>query len=193
VFEFLYQKTFKIVAFLEVKLWDSSRKEENMEFKIRLAGVHDAPIIHELMIKAFMEYKNEVPPSSALEETVQSISTALEKEDEQAAICYIDHEPVGMIRFQFKEDGIYFYRLSVVPEQQRKGIAKGILIWLEDYANSNLKPFIFCKVRMTVPKNIKLYHSLDYYIYYEEIVHKPNGINIKVVAMKKQLKEKVKS
>jgi ribosomal protein S18 acetylase RimI-like enzyme len=92
-----------------------------------------------------------------------------------------------MIRFQFKENGIYFYRLSVVPEQQGKGIAKGILIWLEDYANSNLEPFIFCKVRMTVPKNIKLYHSLEYYIYDEEIVHKTNRIGVKVVSMKKEL------
>ena len=46
---------------------------------------------------------------------------------------------------------------------------------------------ILCKVRMTVPKNIKLYSSIGYRIYDEEIVHKPNGITIKVVSMEKEL------
>lgn len=47
---------------------------------------------------------------------------------------------------------------------------------------------IFCKVCMTVPKNIKLYSSIGFEIYDEEVVHKPNGINIKVVSMIKSLK-----
>lgn len=41
---------------------------------INSAILSDAPVIHDLMIKAFMEYKNEIPPSSALEETVLSVS-----------------------------------------------------------------------------------------------------------------------
>jgi hypothetical protein len=45
--------------------------------KIKFAEVSDAPLIHDLMIRAIMEYKDEVPPSSALDETVQSILTAL--------------------------------------------------------------------------------------------------------------------
>ena len=40
---------------------------------------------------------------------------------------------------------------------------------------------------MNVPRNITLYNSVGYKVYDEEIVHKPNGITIKVVAMKKQL------
>ncbi|WP_257350700.1 GNAT family N-acetyltransferase [Pseudalkalibacillus decolorationis] len=154
--------------------------------KVNFAEVSDALLIHDLMIKAFMEYKDEVPPSSALEETVQSISTAL-KDGEQGLIGYIDDEPVGMIRFQLKENGVYFYRLSVIPEKQGQGIAKKILKSLEDYANKKEIPTILCKVRMTVPKNIKLYSSIGYSIYNEEVVYKPNGINIKVVSMMKQL------
>lgn len=44
---------------------------------------------------------------------------------------------------------------------------------------------ILCKVRKTVPKNIQLYSSIGYEVYDEKIVHKPDGINIKVVSMKK--------
>ncbi|UOE56103.1 GNAT family N-acetyltransferase [Bacillus sp. CMF12] len=146
----------------------------------------DAPVIHDLMIKAFMEYKNDIPPSSALEETVQSVLDALEKE-EKALIAYEDNQPVGMVRFQIKDEGLYFYRLSVIPEKQGKGIAKIILKSLEDYVNKIGVPTILCKVRTTVAKNIKLYSSIGYHVYDEEIVHKPNGINIKVVSMKKEL------
>ncbi|MBY0599934.1 GNAT family N-acetyltransferase [Bacillus bingmayongensis] len=155
--------------------------------EIKFAKVSDAPIIHNLMIKAFMEYKDEVPPSSALEETAQSVLSAL-KNDEQALISYVDNQPVGMVRFQLKEEGLYFYRLSVVPEKQGFGIAKKILRSLEEFAIKKGVTMIFCKVRMTVPKNIKLYSSIGYEIYNEEVVHKPNGINIKVVSMIKNLK-----
>ncbi|PRA78444.1 N-acetyltransferase [Peribacillus simplex] len=138
------------------------------------------------MIKAFMEYKDEVPPSSALEETVQSGLIAL-KDGEQGLISYVDNEPVGMVRFQLNEDGLYFYRLSVIPEKQCLGIAKKILMSLEDFAIKKEVTTIFCKVRMTVPKNIKLYSSIGYGVYDEEVVHKPNGIDIKVVSMMKKL------
>lgn len=154
--------------------------------EIKYVKVSDATLIHHLMIKAFKEYKDAVPPSSALEETVQSISASL-KEGEQGFICYIDHKPVGMVRFRLNEKGLYFYRLSVIPEKQGQGIAKKILKSLEDYAINNGIHRLFCKVRMTVPKNIQLYSSIGFNIYEEEVVHKPNGINIKVVSMEKKL------
>ena len=91
--------------------------------RIKIAETADALLLHDLMIQAFMQYKEEVPPSSALEETVQSISTALD-DGEQALISSIDEEPVGMVRFRVKEDCLYFYRLSVIPEKQGQGIAK---------------------------------------------------------------------
>lgn len=153
---------------------------------IKPATSSDASIIHDLMIKAFKEYEYVIPPSSALEETVKSISAALEK-GEKAFIAYEENHPVGMVRFQLKDEGLYFYRLSVIPEKQGKGIAKTILKFLEDYAIKIEVSTIFCKVRMTVPKNIELYGSIGYHTFYEEIVHKPNGINIKIVTMEKEL------
>lgn len=153
---------------------------------IILAKASDAPIIHDLMIKAFMEYKDEVPPSSALEETIETVSEALE-DGEKALISYIGDDPVGMVRFRLKEDAIYFYRLAVIPERQGQGVAKEILTSLEGYAKQNGKSKILCKVRKGVPKNIILYTSIGYRIYDEEILYKPNGIHIKVVSMEKWL------
>ena len=154
--------------------------------EIKFATTSDAAIIHDVMIQAFMVYKNETPPSSALKETVQSITAAL-KDDEQALIGYMANKPVAMVRFQVKEDCIYFYRLAVIPEKQGQGIAKEILKALEVYALEQKKPLIQCKVRMAVPKNIALYQSVGYEIYDEEVVYKPDGATVNVVAMRKRI------
>ncbi|MFG6147414.1 GNAT family N-acetyltransferase [Halobacillus sp. B23F22_1] len=153
---------------------------------INFASNTDGPIIHELMIKAFMEYNQEIPPSSALEETAQSVSKALE-EGEKGLIAYEGNKPVGMVRFHIKNKVLYFYRLSVIPKERGKGIAKKILKLIENYANKEGLPSIRCKVRRSGTKNINLYSSIGYDVYDEEVVHKQNGINIKVVTMKKDL------
>lgn len=151
---------------------------------IIFATITDAPIIHHLMTQAFTAYKDEVPPSSALEETIQSVSTALHN-GEQAFVGYMNDEPVGMVRFHVNEDYVYFYRLSVIPEKQGQGIAKELLKSLEAYAIKQEKLIVKCKVRMTAPKNIALYHSIGYKIYDEEVLAKPHGITLKVVSMMK--------
>ncbi|MCM3409798.1 GNAT family N-acetyltransferase [Metabacillus litoralis] len=153
---------------------------------IRFATTSEAAVVHDLMIKAFIEYNNESPPSSALDETVHSVLDALEK-GEKALIAFDENRPVGMVRFQLKNEGLYFYRLSVIPEKQGKGIGKKILSSIEDYANKVGVSTILCKVRMTVPKNINLYSSIGYSVYDEEVVHKPNNVNVKVLSMKKEL------
>jgi len=150
---------------------------------IHLAKSTDAKLIHNLMIKAFMEID---PPSSALEETVQTISLAIEK-GEKALVAYEDNNAVGMVRFQITSDGVYFYRLSVIPEKRGKGIAKKILQALEDYAKTAGANSIFCRVRMELTKNVQLYSSIGFYVSDEEVVHKPNGLSINVVLMKKEL------
>lgn len=153
---------------------------------IKFAKFSDAPIIHDLMIKAFSEYKNAVPPSSALDETVQSITTDI-KNGEQCIIGYLDNQPVGMVRFQLQEVGLYFFRLSVIPEKQGKGIAKKLLNFLEDYAKEKELPAILCKARENVPRNIYLYQSLGYEIIDEELLQKDNGIKYKIVTLFKRL------
>lgn len=154
--------------------------------KIISAKAADAPVIHNLMIQAFSAYKAETPPSSALEETVQSITLALE-DGEQALICTMNEEPVGMVRFRLDENGVYFYRLSVLPEKQGRGLAKKLLQSLESYTLEQGRNVIRCKVRATVPKNIYLYRSIGYHIYDEETISKPNGLSLPVVSMMKKL------
>ncbi len=154
--------------------------------EIKYADISDSPVIHELMIKAFSEYKEEVPPSSALEETPESVKMAF-MQGERGLICYLDEQPVGMVRFKITEKGLYFYRLSVLPERQGMGFAKKILNALEGLALEKEVPVIYCKVRLNVPRNIYLYTSIGFSVYDEEVVQKPNGIHIKVASMMKKI------
>lgn len=143
-------------------------------------------IIHKLMIQAFSEYQNDISPSSALEETIESIKNDFAS-GEQALIAYLKEEPVAMVRFQLKDDYIYFSRLSVVPQQQGNGIAKLLLKELEEYTKQNGLHEIRCKVRANIPRNIHLYSSVGYEIFDKEIAYKPNNIELPVVLMKKHL------
>lgn len=154
--------------------------------KIKLVQKKDAGIIHDLMIRAFSVYKDETPPSSALDETVESILSAI-NEGEQGLICFIDQEPVGMVRFRITELGCYFYRLSVLPEKQGLGIGKKLLASLEQYAIQNHVKELSCKVRMSIQKNIRLYQSIGFEIDTEEVSLNPNLKPVKVALMKKQL------
>ncbi|WP_028402344.1 GNAT family N-acetyltransferase [Ectobacillus panaciterrae] len=154
---------------------------------IHLAIYEEIHIVHKIMMDAFYEYKDTVPPSSALEETIESIQDAWKQQQELAGIYILNQTPVGMIRFSVQKNNIYFFRLSVHPDHRGKGIAKELLHWLEDYAKKYNKKYITCKVRATIPKNIKLYESVGYQVYEEDIVYKKDGTSVKTISMKKPL------
>ncbi|MGE7690882.1 GNAT family N-acetyltransferase [Lysinibacillus sp. NPDC097214] len=153
---------------------------------IILAQTKDASVIHNVMLQAFKEYEHATPPSSALSETIESIEQAMEN-GEQAFIGYIDEQPVAMVRFTLSAQGIYFFRLSVIPEKQGQGLAKALIEELEQYAFTNGKSTSGCKVRMSVPRNIELYRSLGYIVTKESKEENRNGFSLSVATMEKQL------
>ena len=150
------------------------------------ANVSDVLVIHDVMIRAFRKYEHAEPPTSALNETVESITTEMQ-DGQQALIGYIEEEPVAMVRFRLDCESLYFSRFSVVPERQGQGIAKKILKFLEEYAVQHEKSVIGCKVRADVPKNISLYESIGYHVYEESVLHRSDGTSIAVVSMKKSI------
>jgi len=152
---------------------------------IRIAEAKDAKIIHDLMIRAFTEYKTMPASSSALDETVQSVTNDLNN-GEKAMISYIDGIPCGVVRFELKEDALYFFRLSVAPEFQRRGIARALLAKMEEYALQNGLRKIQCKVRMSVEKNMNLYKSAGYTQFSQSILEL-NGVSLDVAWMEKEL------
>ena len=153
--------------------------------KYCLAQPEDAATVHDLMLQAFSVYRDSVPPSSALDETIESIMQSL-KHGKKAVILYVENKPVAMARFTLEETSLYFYRLSVIPAFQGKGMAKQLIQWLETYAKECGKESLLCKVRMSVFRNIALYESMGFYIEEKEIVHR-GGVDIPVVNMKKEI------
>ncbi len=154
---------------------------------IRLAHAEDAHLIHQIMMEAFEEYRHLDVPSSALNETVRSIEESLKNGSEKALLCFQDDVPVGSVRFTTDQHSLYFFRLSVCPKARGKGIAKLMLSWLENYAKEHGKTELRCRVRMSLPQNIRLYQSVGYAVCKEEVVTNPNGFFVKTVVMKKEL------
>ena len=153
---------------------------------IQTTNFKDIAIIHDVMIQAFSEYKNEVSPSSALQETHQMITDSF-KSGEQALIAYENNQPIGMVRFKLNKSILYFYRLSVIPQKQGKGVAKNMLEYLETYGKKQGANEIQCKVRATVSKNISLYESMGYEVVSKTTIDKPNNQKLKIVSMKKHI------
>lgn len=166
---------------------DIYREGETMNLEIRLANEEETPIVHKLMLEAFEEYRFLEVPSSALNESLNTLLNALKNGSEKFLLCFVDGEPLGSSRFTIKCDSIYFSRLSVTPHARGMGIAKAILLWLEKYANENGKMKMECRVRASLSKNISLYEAMGYIVSEEEVVTNPNGSPVKTVVMEKNL------
>ncbi len=156
------------------------------EVYIREATPEDSDTIYSLMMIAFEEYRTAIPPSSALEETDESIAQALKEQSEFAAILYEDDTATAMVRFKYDGDAIYFYRLSVVPNRRRRGYAKQLVKWIEKQGISKGMNISRCKVRQSVQNNLVLYQDMGYEIVNQELVVRPAG-TVKALTMEKNL------
>ncbi|TYP69859.1 GNAT family N-acetyltransferase [Paenibacillus methanolicus] len=155
----------------------------------KIADSHDAPVIHEVMIQAFLYDKAEPTTLAVPIETADQIALALEG-GEKAIIAFDEEDgsPVATVRFALKEtDGVDFHQLSVLPGKQGQGIGKALLRFMEAYAASCNRNTVTCKVRMNAPRQIRLYDSIGYSVLGEELEQKPDGTSVPVVALRKVL------
>ncbi len=168
-------------------------KKNKRKLEISLVTEEDAPLVHKLMLEAFEDYRYIEVPSSALNEPIDKLITALKNGTEQAILYRLDDIPLASARLQLKEKSLYFSRLSVTPSARGRGIAKEMLAWMEEYALLNGKQKVECKVRANVPKNIQLYKNVGFVITKEEEADNPNGKLVKTVDMEKQIKREIPS
>lgn len=153
---------------------------------MRIELSKDALMIHNIMIQAFDMYKDDNVPSSALDETVETIEQGINN-DEYAFIGYHNDIAVAMVRFKITNDQLYFYRLSVLPDYQGRGFAKKLLNTLEDYGRKHHLNQIACTVRLNISKNIYLYESTGYTITKKFVRVEPNNKKLDIVLMTKSL------
>jgi ribosomal protein S18 acetylase RimI-like enzyme len=163
-----------------------SKTKRDPEVYIREATAEDADTIHALMLIAFDEYKNAIPPSSALEETEEAIAEALREERESAAILYEDDTAIAMVRFKYVDDVIFFFRLSVIPARRRRGYARQLVKWIEKQGVTKGLNISRCKVRQSIQNNLVLYQDMGYEIVDQELIVRPAG-TVKALTLDKQL------
>jgi biotin synthase len=179
----------------ETEAWNGRRPKgelagvsEGRELAIRPASPEEAALVHEVMTEAFAEYRGAEAPSGALQETVEFVSGLLHSGQQQAALCFAGDVAVGSVRFH-TGDGLYFGRLAVRPGFRRRGVAKTMLAWLEEYARHQGTGLIWCNVRANVSRNVQLYRSLGYEAFDERVITKPDGVRVPVVSMRKTLRK----
>ncbi|MFJ6412158.1 GNAT family N-acetyltransferase [Terribacillus saccharophilus] len=154
---------------------------------ITLAKPADASEIHRVMIAAFEEYRNTAVPSSALDETIDSIRSFLEEGKERALLFWINNIALGTVRFKEKDGALYFFRLSVRPEWRGRGVARHLLSALENYAATQSLGTLYCQVRLSEERNIDLYKKNGFCINDSKTIIKSNGIRVETVMMTKKL------
>ncbi|SDC19611.1 Acetyltransferase (GNAT) family protein [Terribacillus halophilus] len=154
---------------------------------ITFAEPKDAYEIHRVMLAAFEEYRYTAAPSSALDETAASIKSVLEDEKERALLYWHANKVIGALRFKEQDDALYFFRLSVRPEERGRKIARQLLSALADHAVSRGFNMLCCQVRLSVRRNMALYEQDGFSISDRKIVIKPDGAEIETVFMTKKL------
>lgn len=166
---------------------DKPKSRKDPEITLREATADDADTVHSLMLIAFEEYRRAVPPSSALDETSESVHEALSNGSESAVLLYEDDVAVAMARFKIEADAIYFFRLSVVPSKRRRGYARRLVKWIEHYGTSKNLNASRCKVRQTVQNNVRMYQDMGYEIIDQELVVRDTG-SVKALLFEKSLR-----
>jgi ribosomal protein S18 acetylase RimI-like enzyme len=132
-----------------------------MSVCVRLATPEDAELVHRVMQRSFAEYLGVLRvPSSAHAETVADVRRALVAGG--GALAWLEGACVGSARFALEPDVLYVGRVAVLPEFRRRGIASGLMRFIEGHAPSLGCGAVRLKARAALPSNVELYRSLGY-------------------------------
>ena len=116
-----------------------------------------------LMMAAFEPYREWLEPESGVfGETAVSLQIKLEKET--LLLAHDQNKIVGCLFYKPLDTGLYFGRLSVLPAQQGRGIARQLITEVENVARSQDADFVMLYVRIVLQANIRFFTSLGYEI-----------------------------
>ena len=134
-----------------------------MAIRITNAAIDDAPLVYDIMQRAFAEYLGVLdPPSGVHSESLDDVIVALDQGG--AILAWIGSEAVGSARYAFREDSCYIGRVSVLPQYRGQGIASAMMEYIEGIARAHGSGYMEISVRMVLESNINLYKRLGYTI-----------------------------
>jgi ribosomal protein S18 acetylase RimI-like enzyme len=133
-----------------------------MALTVRTALLDEAPLVREIMLAAYAEYKGALPvDSGAHAETVDDVSNDMQRGG--AVLAYDGDRAVGSTRYRLEEE-LYAWRVAVLPAHRRRGVASAMMRFLEDVALRLDRHAIRIEVRDSLPSNVGLYESLGYVV-----------------------------
>lgn len=128
---------------------------------VRLATGTDAPLVRELMLLGFEQFRSILdPPSSAFWETEKDVAAAIERGG--AALAWMGDVPVGSVRFEPESEWLYIGRLAVIPAARRRGVAQALMLAAEAEALRFGLSEAQLSMREVLPGNRALFEKLGY-------------------------------
>src|SRR5258708_361167 len=128
---------------------------------LREAGVEEVESLLSLVHGAFAEYKDKLdPPSGAPYDTVEKLTEHMQTAS--AVIAEINGEPVACTFYSARDGHVYLFRLSVLPEFRRQGIAGKLIAFVERRAVEMGYAIVKLGTRVALPKNRAYYERLGY-------------------------------
>jgi ribosomal protein S18 acetylase RimI-like enzyme len=129
---------------------------------IRETGLEDAELLLHIIHSAFQEYVGRIdPPTSAPDDTLDKIHANLDQG--RALIAVIDQHQIGCVFYQRMTDHVYLYRLAVLPEYRRRGVARRLIESVEEVAN-DLGFTVRLGTRVALPENQRYYERMGYHV-----------------------------
>ena len=134
---------------------------------LRPATAADAAVLAATIAAAFEQYRGKlVPESGAFGETADGIAAELahdlSKGGAGAIVAERNGTVVGCVMTKIEEGDLYFGRLSVLPAARGLRLAGRLIAAVEDDARARGLPGVRLGVRIALPDNQKLFHSLGY-------------------------------
>jgi predicted N-acetyltransferase YhbS len=132
-----------------------------MTFCVRPYSDADAVNMLAVIQKAFAEHRGKLnPPSSAERKTIEIMRQELMQAD--AFVAEAEGRVVGCVLYRPRDGSMYLYRLAVLPEMQRSGIASALIAKVEIAARERGMGTLTLTVRLVLSRQQALYRKLGF-------------------------------
>ncbi len=130
------------------------------DLRIEEAGAVDAAAVRDVIHAAFGARQRVEPPSTALEETTESVAEALKRDG--GLLCRVDAQPAGAMLFGVATSALVLRRVSVVPHFQSRGVASALVGVAEGVAAARGFDDVRLAARAQLPATVTFWRRRGY-------------------------------
>lgn len=129
---------------------------------LRDARLDDAPLMTELILTVFEDYRDKLtPPSGAHNETPEKIRAKIKQGG--GIIAYVDGVPAGcVVYYPENKTDMYLGRLAVLPDYRQQGVGQALVAAVENRAQTKGYTHMTLAVRVVLSRNRAFFERLGY-------------------------------